>query len=130
MRAAGLLLLVAFVAGSCGGGDGHRAVSPKCVINVYFSPTAPRARALQVAARLRRYERVARVDFVSKQHALRMMRKKFPYLMKGVPRNPLPDALIVWPRSDRERDDVIRALRPPPPGVDVVRPRSSAIRCA
>jgi cell division protein FtsX len=125
VKLATLLLLVACLGAACGG-HRERGASPKCVVHLYFEPTTPRARVLEVATRLRRYDRIARVEFISKQQALRIVRKKFPYLTKRLPRNPLPDALIVWPRSDGERDEVLRALRPPPAGVDRVTSQSRA----
>jgi cell division protein FtsX len=128
VKGAALVLLTATLAATACGSDHRRASAPRgeCAVKLYFAPATPRARVLQLAARLRRYERVRRVDFVSKAAAARIMRQKYPDLMKSLVRNPLPDALTVWPRTDADRAAVIRALRPRPAGVHKVAWRSAA----
>ncbi len=98
------LTAAALAAVACGSTSSSRPTggaslpSRVCAVKVYFAPGAARARELVVESRLRASEHVARVTFLSKRVALRIMRKKYPALVKSLPYNPLPDALLVTPK--------------------------------
>ena len=107
-RAVGLAA-VAFVAAACG--SSHRAVAPGCV-RVYFDRHASRAVETAVTNRLRRDDRVAGVRFVSKQQALREMRRRNPDLFTTMklPYNPLPDAVRVKTVDERSAVVLTRSI--------------------
>jgi cell division transport system permease protein len=52
-----------------------------------------------VGARLNNDPRIAHVDFVSKEQALAIMRKKEPAAVKVLPSNPFPDELRITPKN-------------------------------
>jgi cell division transport system permease protein len=52
-----------------------------------------------VASRLNGDPRVARADFVSKEQALAIMRKKEPAAVRVLPSNPFPDELKITPKN-------------------------------
>jgi cell division transport system permease protein len=64
---------------------------------------------------------VRKVDFVSKQRALQMMRKKHPEEVSALPTNPFPNALTVTPKRGEDVEKVARLFRADPAlGVDKV----------
>ena len=127
MRRFAVALLV--LAAGCGGSKHARTASPACHVRVYFELDASRAEERALTARLRANEHVARVAFISKAQALRIMKRREPVLTKGLTaaNNPLPDALLITPRSDAERADVLSTLRPMPPAVHHVGWRRVAV---
>jgi cell division transport system permease protein len=64
--------------------------------------------------------RVAKVEFISKEKALEMMRKKAPEMANSVPTNPLPDAFKVKPVHGEDVVAIADSLNPLPPGVEKV----------
>jgi cell division transport system permease protein len=93
-------------------------VKSELMVKVDFGNQATHAEENAVAGRLTRDPLVARVVFVSKEQALREMKKSEPELTSALPYNPLPDSLWVTPK----RADEIQALyttlsHPLPPGV-------------
>jgi cell division transport system permease protein len=61
------------------------------------------------------------VRFVSKDDALRQMRKEHPEIVRELPSNPLPHSLEVTPKHGEDTAAIARSLSPPPPGVDEVK---------
>jgi cell division transport system permease protein len=86
-------------------------VKKELVVHVYFctGDTCPkeatRAQMDDVARIASASPLVKRVEFVPKQKALQIMRKKHPDEVKALPANPFPDALTVIPKRG---DDVER----------------------
>jgi cell division transport system permease protein len=66
-------------------------------------------------------ELVRSVDFVPKEEALAIMRKKEPDIVEGIPFNPLPDAHRIIPVKGEYASRIKDSLTPPPPGVQLVK---------
>ena len=64
--------------------------------------------------------RVASVDYIPKERAIEIMRKKQPDLVKNLPNNPLPDAFKVHPKRGEDVVAIANSLNPLPPGVESV----------
>jgi cell division transport system permease protein len=64
--------------------------------------------------------RVASVDYIPKERAIEIMRKKQPDLVKNLPNNPLPDAFKVHPKRGEDVVAIANSLNPLPPGVETV----------
>ncbi len=114
-----LALLVAglaFAAAGCG--SSRRA---DCEVKIYFHTGVPRSAAIRLARELRADDRVAAIDLVTADEALRRMKKKFPDLVQRLPSNPLPDALEVRPKRIGDAAAIVARLRPVPPAVDAVK---------
>jgi cell division transport system permease protein len=60
---------------------------------------------------------VKKVEFISKEEALRQQRKKYRDLIAGLPYNPYPNAFEVTPARGEDAITIKRAFSPPPPGV-------------
>ncbi len=91
------------------------------LVNVYFQPDTPAREMNLVRAKLTTNPQVKSVDFVSKEEALALMKKRFPALFKtALPSNPLPDALEVIPTKGEYTEPIASTLKPLPPGVDKV----------
>jgi cell division transport system permease protein len=88
--------------------EGRGAATPK-EINAVRQKLDPKSNEL-----------VRSVDFVSKEEALTIMRKKEPDIVEGIPYNPLPDAHKVIPVKGEYASRIKESLTPPPPGVEVV----------
>jgi len=74
-------------------------------VRVYFctastcAQDATKAQENAVAARLSDDSRIKRVQYVSKEDALRQMRVREPKAVEVLPANPFPDALKIYPKS-------------------------------
>jgi cell division transport system permease protein len=66
-------------------------------------------------------ELVRSVDFVPKEEALALMRKKEPAIVEGIPYNPLPDAHKIVPKRGEDAREIKESLTPPPAGVQLVK---------
>jgi cell division transport system permease protein len=91
---------------------------------VYFLQEATPAQETAAARKVQLDRRVKKVYFVSKEQALKEMKKKSPGLFKGgvLPYNPLPDALTIVPTQGKYASDIRRSLQHPlPPGVEKVK---------
>ena len=73
-----------------------------------------------VRLQLQNDPRVASVEYISKEQAMEIMRKKQPELAKNVPSNPLPDAFKVHPKRGEDVVAIANSLNPLPPGVENV----------
>ena len=82
-----------------------KELKSQLVVSVYFctSDTCPtegpatKGQENAVAARLSDDPRIGRMEFVSKEQALKIMRKKQPEYVAALPSNPFPDALKIYP---------------------------------
>jgi cell division transport system permease protein len=74
-------------------------------VRVYFctqstcGTDATHAQETAIGARLNNDPRIVHVDFVSKEQALAIMRKKEPAAVKVLPSNPFPDELRITPKN-------------------------------
>ena len=64
--------------------------------------------------------RIASVEYISKDQALAIMRKKQPDLVEIVPANPLPDAFKVHPKRGEDVGAIAASLDPLPAGVEKI----------
>jgi cell division transport system permease protein len=64
--------------------------------------------------------RVKQVTFVSKEDALKEMRRRYPGLTQNLPGNPFPNSERVTPKHAEDIDAIAASLRPLPPGVQKV----------
>jgi cell division protein FtsX len=112
------LALVAVTA-ACGGARAAQ-LPARCHVGVYFRANATRAQVEAVRRRLERDRRVARVVFVSKAEAFRIMKRRHPELMQTLKTNPFPDALLVHPRTRDDYVPIVRSLLPQAAGVQTV----------
>jgi cell division transport system permease protein len=69
------------------------------------------------------YVKPGAIKYVSKEDALKQMRKKYPDLVKNLTSNPFPDTLEVTPNKAENVDKLYNSIITPhkPPGVDRVR---------
>ena len=101
----GMFLLGLFVALWSWAHSYDHQLKNQLAVRVYFctSSTCPKdatkAQENTVAERLSNDSRIKRVDYVSKQEALDLMRKREPKAVEVLPQNPFPDALKVYPKS-------------------------------
>jgi cell division transport system permease protein len=64
--------------------------------------------------------RVASVEYISKEQALEIMKRKQPDLVKNIATNPLPDAFKVHPKRGEDVVAIANSLNPLPQGVESV----------
>jgi cell division transport system permease protein len=87
-------------------------VKRELVVDVYFCTKltcgndATKAQEEKIANMLSSMRQVKEVQFVSKAEALEIMKKKSPELTKGLPSNPLPDALKVIPNRAEDIEKI------------------------
>jgi cell division transport system permease protein len=97
-------------------------------INVYLCTPAPdkcgaevtTAQKNAVRLQLQNDPRVASVEYISKEQALEIMKRKQPDLVKNIAANPLPDAFKVHPKRGEDVVAIAEGLNPLPPGVESV----------
>jgi cell division transport system permease protein len=91
------------------------------VDKIYFADDATPAQINAVRAKLLSNPMVKSVRFISKQEALKDMRRRFPELFKtALPSNPLPASEEVTPKKGEYTEAIARTLVPRPAGVDKV----------
>ena len=71
-----------------------------------------------VRLKLQNDPRVESVEYISKEQALEIMKRKQPELARNVPSNPLPDAFKVHPKRGEDVVAIANSLNPLPPGVE------------
>jgi cell division protein FtsX len=91
MRSALALVAVVLLAGC--GEAGRNAAG--CTVKVYFEEGATEGQIDDAEAALRADNRAEDVRFVPSEEGLRIMREKYPDLVKGLTYNPIPDTLEV-----------------------------------
>jgi cell division transport system permease protein len=102
-------------------------VKKEVIVKVYFcteTTCGHEADAKQinaVAARLDADSRVKSYSFVSREEALKRMKKRYPDLFKaGLTSNPLPASEEVEPKKAEYADAIYRSFSPHPAGVESV----------
>ena len=102
-------------------------VEKQLVVNVYFcrplscpSGDASKKQMDLVANRVSQFPEVRSVDFVSREEALKIMKKQTPELVENLPSNPLPDKLKVTVRKGSDVFTLKQRLTPRPEGVETV----------
>ena len=71
-----------------------------------------------VRLQLQNDPRVESIEYISKEQAMEIMRKKQPELARNVPSNPLPDAFKVHPKRGEDVVAIANSLNPLPAGVE------------
>ena len=101
----GMFLLGLFVALWSWAHSYDHQLKNQLAVRVYFCTPATcpkdatRANETAVATRLNGDSRIKRVEYVSKQEALRLMKQREPKAVEVLPANPFPDALKIYPKS-------------------------------
>jgi cell division transport system permease protein len=78
---------------------------------------ATQAQETAVAARLQADPRVAKLEFVSKEQAFQIMKKRDPSAVSALPANPFPDKIRVIPKKGEFTVPIANSLNPLPTGV-------------
>ncbi len=92
------------------------------LVKVYLNDSASDRQVNAVRERLESdKQRVATVDFVSKEDALKIMEEKYPQLVENLPGNPLPRSFEVKPTKGEYVGAISQSLAPLPPGVTEVK---------
>jgi cell division transport system permease protein len=113
----GMFLLGLFIALWSWAHSYDRQLKSQLAVRVYFctastcASDATKAEENSVAARLNGDPRIQRVEFVSKEDALEIMRRKQPEAVKVLPANPFPDALKIYPKSGENTPTIGRELQ-------------------
>jgi cell division transport system permease protein len=81
------------------------------------SGEATKAQENAVAARLQSDRRVQKLEFVSKERALEIMRKRDPSAVNTLAANPFPDKIRVVPKKGEDTVAIATSLKPLPDGV-------------
>src|SRR2546423_3069238 len=101
----GMFLLGLFVALWSWAHSYDHQLKSQLSVRVYFctqstcGSDATKSQETAVATRLNGDSRISRVDFVSKEQAINIMRKKEPEAVKVLPANPFPDELRITPKN-------------------------------
>jgi cell division transport system permease protein len=90
------------------------------VVKVFFDQTASEQQINAMRARLDADPDVKEVQFVSKEQALEIMKKRAPELTKNLTSNPFGHAFTVLPRDADNVSFIAERLEPVPAGVDNV----------
>jgi cell division transport system permease protein len=90
------------------------------VVKVFFDQTASEQEINAVQARVAADPDVKNVEFVSKEQALEMMKKRAPELTKNLTSNPFGHAFTVFPKDANQVSAIADRLEPVPVGVDKV----------
>jgi cell division transport system permease protein len=90
------------------------------VVKVFFDQTASEQQINAARARLDADSDVKNVQFVSKEQALEIMKKRAPELTKNLTQNPFGHAFTVVPKDADNVSAIADRLEPVPAGVDNV----------
>jgi cell division transport system permease protein len=98
-------------------------IKKQLLVKVYFKPSATPQQINRVGAEFdpKVNPLVRKIEFVSKEEALRRERKRLPELTRDLPFNPYPDSYEIQPRQGDDLSEVRDQLKPLPRGVDEVR---------
>ncbi|MGB2875349.1 MAG: permease-like cell division protein FtsX [Gaiellaceae bacterium] len=106
------------------------------LVKVYFCTTlrchneATGTQINNVRQQLASIPQVKSVRFISKEDAIKIMKKQRPDLLGQVPGNPFPNALEVIPKKGEYIDAISRQLNPLPNGVEQVCPPPPGTKAA
>src|SRR5436305_12393440 len=94
--------------------SGH--VKSELLVKVYFTPKATVQEKNTLARQLQQNQYVLQpngVNYVSKEQALQIMRKRYPSMVQGLAYNPLPDSLEVKPTRGENIDSLYDSIVKP-----------------
>jgi cell division transport system permease protein len=92
-------------------------VERQLLVKAYFAEEATPKQIDGLRVKLLTNPKVENVVFISKEEALKRMRKRYPDLTENLTSNPLPASLEIAPRNGRDVPAVSALLRPLPAGV-------------
>ncbi|HEV8459461.1 MAG TPA: permease-like cell division protein FtsX [Gaiellaceae bacterium] len=99
-------------------------VKSELLVKIYFKPSATLSQKNTLANQLQQNQYVKQdgVKYVSKEQALKDMKKRYPDMVEGLAYNPLPDSLQVQPTRGEDIDSLYASIVRPhmPPGVSKV----------
>ena len=118
----GMFLLGLFIALGSWTVSWSNHVKRELIVKVDFKtkPQATRAQENAVVRLLQANPQVKGWRYVSKEDALKRMKKRYPELTKNLPYNPLPDSLEVTPTKGEYSQALAESLHPLPAGVEKV----------
>jgi cell division transport system permease protein len=122
----GMFLLGLFIALGTWTVSWSNHVKKELVVKIYFdrSPDATRAQKNALARTLEQspYVKPGGINYVSKEQALTIMKRKYPELVRNLTSNPFPDELEVTPDKAEDVDKLYLSIVKPhlPAGVDKV----------
>jgi cell division transport system permease protein len=91
------------------------------VVNVYMDVGASRAAVFKVYNQIKPDPRVKEIKLTSPAQGLALMKKQDPKLGQiGLPSNPIPWRLTVYPKHGEQAPSIYQSLVPNPPGVDKI----------
>jgi cell division transport system permease protein len=104
------------------------SIKKQLEVNVYFCSSAPgncgvdatKSDENAVAAQLSRDPRVRRWQFISKEEGIKIMRQKYPDMVKHLPVNPLGDRIRIIPKKGEYTEAIAQSLSPKPSGVQKI----------
>jgi cell division protein FtsX len=88
-----------------------RSASAQPLITLYLRRDSSPAAIRNTIASVTHASGVARVTFVSREEALRTMKRRYPNLLSKITYNPLTDAIVVRLTSDRARASIVPHLK-------------------
>jgi cell division transport system permease protein len=117
----GMFLLGLFIALGTWTVSWSNHVKKELVVKVYFTPKATAEQRTNVAKMLSQSQYVKEngINYVSKSQALKIMKRRYPDLVKNLTSNPFSDSLEVTPNKAENVDKLYESLVLPhkPPGV-------------
>jgi cell division transport system permease protein len=116
----GMFLLGLFIALGTWVLSWTESVKREVLVKVFFVQDASTEQINALNVKLAAMPEVKKITFVSKEDALRRMKKKYPDLTENLASNPLPPAFEVAPKKADQVELIASRLSPAPPGVDKV----------
>jgi cell division transport system permease protein len=108
----GMFLLGLFIALGTWTVSWSNHVKSELVVKAYFKDSATPQQRTDYAAQLQQnpYVKVTGIKYVSKEQAFKIMKKRFPEMVKNLPSNPLPNSLSVTPNRAENVDKLYASL--------------------
>jgi cell division transport system permease protein len=118
----GMFLLGLFIALGTWTVSWSNHVKKQLVVKVYFKANATPAQKNDLARMLQQssYVKQGGIDYISKEEALRIMKRRTPELVTNLTSNPFPDSLTVTPNKGENVEKLFASLHPLPGGVSGV----------
>ena len=109
----GMFLLGLFIALGTWVVSWSNHVKRELLVKVYFADTAGPKQFNDAATYIQKNlgPRVEKIEFVSKDEALQIMRKRAPELTDGLAYNPLPASIVVTPRKAEDTFRISQTIR-------------------
>jgi cell division transport system permease protein len=108
----GMFLLGLFIALGTWTVSWSNHVKSQLVVHAYFKDSATSAQRTDYARQLQQnpYVKVGGIKYISKEQAFKIMKKRAPELVEGVPFNPLPNTLEITPNKPENLDPLFNSI--------------------